>query len=344
MKEPQPSAQPPSTQNDRLWAILDTAPDAAIAVRADGIVAGWNGPAEKAFGWRREEALGRRLSDLIEPDPERAATRTWTEAVARRRSGEEFPAEVAVTPLGFGEDGLLVVFLRDISARRQNERRLEREAREADRRAEVEQAERKRIETHQSLLLSELNHRVKNMLSVVTAIAGQTARNSPSIEAFNRAFLGRLDALARAQSLVTARSWQAGPLRDVVKEAVSAYAHAGNVDYGGPDVPLEPSAVMTVGMILYELVSNAARHGALSVPEGRVAIKWEIAPQAAGKLVRLRWRESGLSGLARPSHRGFGTAMIETSVNLGLEGSVETHYHAEGVEYDIRFPWRAAAS
>ena len=207
------------------------------------------------------------------------------------------------------------------------------------RQAQLELAERQRAEQHQRLLLAELDHRVKNMLAVVTGIASQTARSSRSMAAFNENFMSRLGSLSRAHSLLTARSWAPTPLQSLVEELLAPYAqpHEGNLEVSGSPVALLPKAALAISMILHELVTNATKYGALSVPDGRLFVEWRVLP-GSPELVHLTWRETGLTGLTRPRRSGFGSRMIEASARHELGGAVEVTYAPQGIRYEFEFP------
>ncbi|HEX2215776.1 MAG TPA: GAF domain-containing protein [Xanthobacteraceae bacterium] len=207
------------------------------------------------------------------------------------------------------------------------------------RRLEIEVAERQRVEEHQKLLLAELNHRVKNMLAVVTGIAAQTARTSRSVAAFNENFMARITSLGRAHTLLTARNWDAAPLRPLIEDLLAPHAepHEGHLEIEGPPVSLRPKAALAVSMILHELVTNATKYGALSVANGRIYIKWNVSDGESPQ-VRLVWRETGLTELAKPRRLGFGSRMIEASVKHELGGTVAIAYEPEGIRYDFEFP------
>jgi PAS domain S-box-containing protein len=205
---------------------------------------------------------------------------------------------------------------------------------------EIEIEERKRVEDQQSLLLAEVNHRVKNMLAVVTAIAAQTARNSTSIESFNQSFLSRLGALSEAHSLLTTRNWQAASLKELVDAVLSPYrAEPCQLDIVGASVAIPAKAVLSVGMILHELVTNAAKYGALSLPTGKVLLEWEVDTLSEPK-VRMRWIETGAGPVSPPIRTGFGSVMIRASIQHDLKGRLNTSYGDDGVRYDFEFPLR----
>ena len=128
---------------------------------------------------------------------------------------------------------------------------------------------------HQKLLLAELNHRVKNMLAVVTGIAAQTMRNSGSMQEFNNSFRERLNALSQAHSLLASQNWGPTPLRDLVDQVLAPYAGvASRLSIDGPAVNLMPKTALAISLVLHELVTNAAKYGGLSRPEGRLSVRW----------------------------------------------------------------------
>jgi PAS domain S-box-containing protein len=198
--------------------------------------------------------------------------------------------------------------------------------------------ERQAVQQRQMLLLAELDHRAKNMLAVVMSMADQTARRSDSLAGFQSTFSARLSSLARGYSLITASRWRTTSLEEIVRAIVQPYVADGQarLEMSGETVLLPPKAALAITMILHELVSNATKYGALSTPDGRIFIKWEIAAAASG--IELEWRETGLSGLQRPTRRGFGTNLIEASARRELNGEVSSEFAAEGVRYCFKFP------
>jgi PAS domain S-box-containing protein len=201
--------------------------------------------------------------------------------------------------------------------------------------------ERKRNEERQRLLLDELNHRVKNMLAIIQSIAGQTLRETPEPAAFKAAFSARLAALARAHSLLTKGLWQGAWLRDIVATALAPFGADGRdaTSIAGPPVVIRPNAAVTLSLMLHELATNAAKHGALSVPRGKVNVTWTRTGARPGQssLVELVWGEQGGPPVQPPTKQGFGSRLIATSADQ-LGGEVATHYHPTGPETRFTFP------
>ena len=205
--------------------------------------------------------------------------------------------------------------------------------------AQTEIAERQKVEEHQKLLMGELNHRVKNTLAVVSGIASQTARNSRSMAAFNENFLARLNSLGRTHTLLTASNWQTTSLRALVEETLSPQARPdeGQLRISGPDIFLPPKPALAMSMILHELVTNAAKYGALTLPEGSILIEWRVSPSDT-TMLDLVWRETGVPNVRTPRKFGFGTRMIRASIEHELGGVVKVTYGRDGIAYDFAFP------
>lgn len=308
-----------------LQSVLDTALDAVVVMAEDGRVIGWNGIAERSFGWTAEEAVGARLSELIIPPQYREAHERGLshflatgegpvlnhriEISALHRDGSEMPVELSITAsTQFGER-LFVGFLRDISER-------------------IAQAER------QQRVLQESEHRVKNMLTVVAAIAQQTARVSPDMDSFTAAFSGRLDSLAKAHELLVGQVWRDVSLTALVERVLRADVAAGRARFGGPEVLLKPGQVLGLSMILHELYTNALKYGALCNEEGTLSLDWSLR---AGE-VELLWQENGVPCEPDVPSSGFGHRMIAMSVKSDLKGTIEREWRPDGLEAVLRFP------
>ena len=197
--------------------------------------------------------------------------------------------------------------------------------------------ERKRAEETQRLLIGELNHRVKNTLSSVQAIASQTLRHSTGPSDFAPTFIGRIHALARAHSLLSATTWQGASLRELVEgQLLTGTVAASQLVIDGPDVDLAPEPALHLALVLHELVTNAHKYGALSVPTGTASLRWT---RAKGQLL-LEWQERGGPPVATPQRRGFGSALIERSLRAE-GGGAEAEFAPEGLTWRLRLPSNA---
>jgi two-component sensor histidine kinase len=188
--------------------------------------------------------------------------------------------------------------------------------------------ERAQAEQRQRLLINELNHRVKNTLATVQAIAFQTLKGDiPLTEARSR-FEARLMALSRAHSLLTARNWEGASLARVVADATEYLAgEQGRFAIRGEEVLLAPRPALALALAFHELGTNAAKYGALSAEGGRVSISWH----REGSLLRIEWRESGGPPVAPPERRGFGSRLIERGLAADLGGRAELAFGPEGL-------------
>jgi two-component sensor histidine kinase len=196
--------------------------------------------------------------------------------------------------------------------------------------------------------MREVDHRAKNALAVVQSVLRLTPRDEPA--AAFAAVEARVAALARVHSLLAEGGWSGADLRAVAERELAPYAapHGGegpargpSVSLDGPDVPLAAAAVQPLAMVLHELATNAAKHGSLSVPGGRVEVRWRAGRGAGddGGMLRLRWTETGgppVSGA--PSRRGFGTRVVEATVRGQLGGSVERRWEASGLVVEVAVP------
>ena len=200
---------------------------------------------------------------------------------------------------------------------------------------------RHRSEAHLRLMVNELNHRVKNTLAIVQAIAHQTLRDV-SIEA-RRAFDGRLMALSSAHNLLTAESWEAADLAVVVADSLDACSGAGERFHcEGPRVRLEPKTAVTIAMALHELCTNATKYGALSNDTGRVSVVWRVEESPRPRL-HLTWSESGGPPVQTPLRRGFGSSLVQGSVQGELGGKAELAFDPLGLTCRLEAPLPKAA-
>ena len=197
--------------------------------------------------------------------------------------------------------------------------------------------DRVRAERQQQLLLAELNHRVKNTLATVQAIAAQTLRVHPDPAAFREAFEARLISLSATHDLLTATSWRSADLGDVLLKELRPFGHE-RYALSGPRVDLAPAAALAMGLVVHELATNAAKYGALAAPVGQVDVTWSRQPEAAGDRLRLDWTERGGPPVTPPSRLGFGSRLIERSLQGALMGSAALTFAPEGLRCHIELP------
>jgi PAS domain S-box-containing protein len=196
----------------------------------------------------------------------------------------------------------------------------------------------KRALDHQGLLINELNHRVKNTLATVQSIAFQSLKNAETLDHAQERLESRLMALARVHDVLTRESWDSAELRTIVHQAISPFESVDLQRFvlSGPAIKLPPRQVLPLSMAIHELLTNALKYGALSVPSGWISISWDLA--AEGEEVTLRWDENGGPPVQPPSARGFGTRLIERGLAQELGGSVVIDFDPSGVICTIVFP------
>jgi PAS domain S-box-containing protein len=313
-----------------LAAIVESSDDAIASKTLDGIVTSWNRGAERLFGYAAAEIVGRPIAILAAPGREdempailarirRGERVDHFETVRRRKDGGLVEVSLTVSPVR-NQQGRIVgasKVARDIRAR-------------------------KAAEEQQRLLLQELSHRVKNTLAVVQSLARQSGERAGSVTSFLEVFGGRLRALAGAHELLAGTSWSGAGLGDLVRQALEPHAVgeeqiAVAVDKG---VAVPASLTQDLALVLHELATNAAKHGALSVPGGQVAIDGGVAAVvgAGGREVQLVWREAGGPPVERPARLGFGTLFLSQAVAHGHGGRVDLDWRREGLVCAIRVP------
>lgn len=206
----------------------------------------------------------------------------------------------------------------------------------------VEITERKENESRIRLLMRELTHRSKNLLAVIQAIMRQTASNSRSIEDFQLRFSDRLHALAGSHDLLVLEDWSGASMRELIRSQLGHYSDlvGSQIELAGSPMQIRPDAAQHIGMALHELATNAAKYGALSVPEGRVRITWTrpSADAEDGANCTLRWQESRGPIVLTPTRSGFGRVVIERTVARALNGQVDVSYPETGVVWRLSFP------
>ena len=194
-------------------------------------------------------------------------------------------------------------------------------------------------EEQQRVLVAELNHRVKNMLTVIASIATQTLKRSDDVEAAREAFLDRLHAMARSYELVSRDQWGDVSLLDVVRQETEPYrtGRDDRVVIEGPAVSLNPKLALPLGMIIHELGTNSAKYGSLSVAGGSLDISWAVERRSGDTLV-LDWIERGGPSVDKSPRHGFGLTLIEREVSHGLGGKAKIEFEDTGLRVNLRIP------
>ncbi len=197
----------------------------------------------------------------------------------------------------------------------------------------VDITEQERAAEHREFIFNELNHRVKNTLSLVQAIAHRTLKGARGAT-LAKEFEGRLASLAVAHNLLTEANWDKAPLRQLLSDALMTRSEtSAKYRLSGPDVSLSPKQALAIAMAVHELNTNAVKYGALSAETGQVDLEWTIETRNTFEMI---WSESGGPSVAVPEKRGFGTFMIERVLAHDLEGEVSLDFFPEGLRCSIR--------
>jgi two-component sensor histidine kinase len=189
----------------------------------------------------------------------------------------------------------------------------------------------------QKLLLDELNHRIKNTLTIVQAVTTQTLRNSDVPLGIRNALDQRLRALARGHDLLITSKWEGARLRDVITQVISSYdqKRAERIHLSGPDVALSPQQALAFSLVVNELATNAIKHGSLSNQTGAVEVNWTSRDDGGGAWLVFTWRETGGPAVTPPQRIGFGTKLIERGLGDDLGGSAKLDYGVTGIVCSI---------
>lgn len=307
----------------RLNAVLDNASVAIFLMNEVQHCIYMNAAAERLTGYTLAETQGRPLHDVIHhtrPDgspfpleecaidrafPENANTQG--EEVFVHKDGRFYPVAFTASPVR-DEDAQVVgtiIEVRDIT-------------------------EEKRAEEVRDLLMREVDHRARNVLAIVASLVQLT--KAEDLPAYKSILLGRINALARAQSSLASRRWEDGRLHDVVREELEALCPRDAVSIDGPSINLAPDQVQPLSMLLHELATNANKYGACSATTGRLHVSWTLD----GDAVVLNWRERGGPTITAPSREGFGSRLMRSLVEQ-LKGDIERRWEPEGLCVEVRF-------
>jgi PAS domain S-box-containing protein len=201
----------------------------------------------------------------------------------------------------------------------------------------IDITERKRVEEQQRVLVAELDHRVKNVLATVSAIVTQTQDPRNSLGDFVTSLGNRIKSLARTHELLSQNHWRDVSLADVARRELAPYA-ADNVEIGGPRVTLRAEAAQVMAMVLHELATNAAKHGAFSDRNGHVSLRWRWLRNGSRGRLAIEWQEIGGPQVLAPAQHGYGASVIREIIPFELGGTVELAFPKQGVKCRMEIP------
>jgi two-component system, chemotaxis family, CheB/CheR fusion protein len=207
----------------------------------------------------------------------------------------------------------------------------------------VDISERKKADEQKSLLLAELDHRVRNILAIVSSVVTQTLKTTASHEALAKAMEGRIVAISRAHSALTQTSGGSGAsLRDLVTTELAPFDRGGqSVSITGADLIVTPKAGLSLAMAFHELASNAAKYGALSTEAGALTVSWTVV-RKPGATLHFTWTETGGPSIPEPpARRGFGSTLIERTLAHEMDAVVRQEFRPTGLHCMIEIPLTA---
>jgi PAS domain S-box-containing protein len=303
----------------RHAVVVEASRDAIYSLDQHLVIRTWNRGGAELTGFSAAEAVGRSEWDLCPPEcraeledlveqVRREGTAVSIDTVRRRKDGSRVDLIYTLTPLK-GRDGHVTgysVVAHDITERKEAERRLR-------------------------FLTEEIDHRGKNLLATVQAIASLSARDASTLDNFLNAFIGRIHALASTHTLLSTHSWRGVTVREIAGAALAGFDGDGRIRIEGCGAVLRPKFAQDLALSLHELATNAAKYGALSVPDGRLDLEWRLD---GGRLV-VEWRERDGPPVMPPTKKGLGTKVIERTA--GAAGHVDYVFHAEGVRCHFEF-------
>jgi PAS domain S-box-containing protein len=303
-------------------AVIESSHDAIVTKDLNGIITSWNAGAEHVFGYKPEEVIGKPIYILIPPDHAneepaildriRRGERTdHYETVRVRKDGTLVNISLTVSPI------------KDVSGKIIGASKIARDI-----------SERKRTEAHVSTLAREAEHRTKNILSNVQAIVQLT--QAENVTDFKEAIEGRIQAVANVNNLFVESRWTGAELRGLITQELAAYRRADGkrIRIEGPELLLEPNIAQTVAVVVHELATNAAKYGALSVSNGRLAVTWTTTD--GGRFI-LSWVETGGPTVAVPTREGFGTLVLR-DMTQQANGETRFDWRPAGLVCEIELP------
>jgi two-component sensor histidine kinase len=189
-------------------------------------------------------------------------------------------------------------------------------------------------------MTDELGHRIKNLVAVMQSISRHTMRHTTTKDDFEVQFLGRLGALGRSIDCLITNDWHEARIDELVRLELTTFGALDRAQFSaeGPPIGLQPNAARNICLALHELATNACKHGALSVPEGKVAVHWELVNRGERQLFHMSWRESGGPIVIEPKHWGFGRQVIQRLTAQALEAKVTHEFPPGGVRWRLDCP------
>lgn len=314
----------------RLRLILDGTLAFVGVLKPDGTMIEANAPALMAGGMTRDDVVGRKFWDCDWWSHDPAEVARLQAAVAKAATTGEAIRYDAIVRMA-GDTRMAIDFM--LSPVRDEDGTVRLLVPSG-----FDITERKRHEENVDLLMREVNHRSKNLLAVIQAVARHTAATGP--ESFLARFTDRLQSLAAGQDLLIQGDWRAVEIGALIAAQLRHFVEIGSarITVTGSDLAVNPAACQSLGMVLHELATNAVKYGAWSNDGGTVSIEWGVSTAADAPRFWMCWRESGGPPVVPPEGRGFGSTVIGRMVGASMGGVAETSYPATGLVWRIDCP------
>ncbi|MDW6023607.1 PAS domain S-box protein [Mesorhizobium sp. BAC0120] len=308
-----------------LAAIVESSDDAIVSKDLKGIIRTWNKGAERLFGYRAQEVIGKPITIIIPGDRQDEEPHIL-ERIGRGEPIEHYETRRVRKDGSIVDISLTVSPVRDAHGRVVGASKIARDI-----------SERKQAEMQRDLLVAELSHRVKNALATVTSIARQSFASNPDPVDAQRSFLARIHALSKTHSRLAESRWSGVSLETLFLDELAPYRqdNGSNVRVWGQPIMLAPKHAVILAMAAHELATNAAKHGALSTRAGSVEVIWE--PDEQGR-IQIRWIEKGGPKLVPPTRSGFGRLLVERVLASDLGSSVQMDFAENGLRCIITLP------
>ena len=314
-------------QQRNIRVLLEAAPNGFVLVDVSGTIKLVNASAEKLFGYSREELAGKNIEALVpeqyvsehrklrlayQEKPEIRLMGLGRDLSGKRKDGSEFAVEIGLNPVGRDGRRAILATVMDISTRKQ-------------------------VEENQRLIIAELKHRTRNLLTVVQALFANTLKDAKTVAEVGYVFNGRLKAISQAYSLLADAAWEGTSLTRIL--SAQAILDNKRITIDGCEITLNPRAAQQFAMIVHELATNALKYGALSSPDGRISISGKIDRFDGSGSFNFLWKESGGPKVLPPVKRGFGSViLLEAAKQFG---SVAMKYLPEGLIYQVQLDLKA---
>ena len=312
-----------------LAAIINGSDDAIVSKNLEGIITSWNAGAERLFGYAAREAVGKPVLMLIPEERHDEEVRILShiragkrvdpfETVRRRKDGSLVDVSLTISPIS-NSRGVVIgasKIARDVT-------------------------DRKRLAAQQQILVGEMQHRVKNLLAVVEALARQSKpRGEPAVDAFVDIFTARLRALLSTGELVVGSPTRQAELRSIFERVIEPFINPNDpsrFSLSGPSLEVSEQTAGGLALAIHELATNALKYGALKAPRGRIILDWSERSEGKKSRVLIEWKETGCELTAPPQKEGFGSRVIRAGVATEKDGHVEISFEPDGLRCRFEF-------